>query len=212
MNAVPRVASDGVSAMPCLPRFTVLVLVLTLLGAVGCAAPRPRQGTSTGLPYRPTAPFEPASVEVPRAPRPAQLGPVSSGGSVPAGQRSTATDWRAGAARWLGAPYRTGGSSRDGMDCSGLAQVMYRDLVGISIPRTTVALWSGGQVVSAGELRPGDLVFFSRSATGDGVSHVGVAVGDGEFVHASTLRGVRYDMLASRHWQERWMGARRWAR
>lgn len=178
---------------------------------VGCAAPRPRSGTSTGLAYRPPGAFEPAHVEVPRAPRPAQLGPVSRGGSVPAGQRSTATDWKTAAARWLDVPYKLGGGTRSGLDCSGLAQVLHRDVVGNPIPRTTVALWGGGLPVAQGDLRPGDLVFFSRSSTGDGVSHVGVAVGGWEFVHASTSRGVRHDRIDARHWQERWMGARRWA-
>lgn len=195
---------------PALPLgWCCLVVGVGLLS--GCSAPRPRSGTSTGLPYRPSGAFEPASVEVPRAPRPAQLGPVSKGGSVPAGQRSTATDWKAGAARWLGAPYKTGGKDRSGMDCSGLAQLLHRDVVGNAIPRTTVALWDGGRPVAPADVRPGDLLFFSRSSTGDGVSHVGVAVGDGEFVHAGTLRGVRYDRIDARFWQQRWMGARRWA-
>ena len=185
-------------------------LALAAAFLTGCSAPRPRSGTSTGLPYRPSGAFDPSSIEVPRAPRPAQSGPVSKGGSVPAGQRSTATDWKAGAARWLGAPYQTGGSDRSGMDCSGLAQRLHRDVVGNAIPRTTVALWGGGLPVGPGDIRPGDLLFFSRSATGDGVSHVGVAVGGGEFVHASTSRGVRYDRIDARFWQERWMGARRW--
>ena len=88
---------------------------------------------------------------------------------------------------------------------------MYRDVVGVEVPRTTVSLWSGGKDVRPHDVRPGDLVFFSRSATGDGVSHVGVAVGDGEFIHASTSRGVRYDRMDAKHWQERWVGVRRWA-
>lgn len=175
----------------------------------GCATGPVGQGTSTGLPYRSEAPFTPGNIEVPRLARPPQLGPVSRGGAVPVGERSTATDWRSGSARWLGAPYRTGGNDESGMDCSGLACVLYREVVGIKIPRTTVALWSEGRPVADGQIRPGDLVFFSRSASGDGVGHVGVAVGDGEFVHASTLLGVRYDRMGSRYWQERWMGARR---
>jgi len=186
-------------------------IVVGVAFLAGCSAPRPRSGTSTGLPYRPSAAFEPSSVEVPRAPRPAQLGPVSKGGSVPVGQRSTATDWKSGAARWLDVPYKLGGSTRSGLDCSALAQALHRDVVGNAIPRTTVALWGGGLPVPPSDIRPGDLLFFSRSSTGDGVSHVGVAVGGGEFVHASTMRGVRYDRIGARFWQERWMGARRWA-
>ena len=189
-------------------RAGVMALIMGL--GAGCAA-KGGGGTSTGLPYRPTGAFDPSNTEIPRAWRPAQSGPVSRGGSVPAGRRSTAGDWRSGGARWLGAPYKPGGMERSGMDCSGLARLMYRDVVGIDVPRTTVALWGGGREVKPEEVRPGDLLFFSRSATGDGISHVGVAVGDGEFIHASTLRGVRYDRIGSRFWQVRWMGARRWA-
>lgn len=192
-------------AVSCLGAWVILAPGCVTNGGGGGA------GTSTGLPYAAPAAFEPASTEVPRAWRAEVLGPVSKGGTVPRGERSTATDWRAGAARWLGAPHRVGGMDRSGMDGAGLARVMHREIVGWELPSTTVLMWEGGRGVAPREIQPGDLVFFSRSSQGDGVAWVGVAVGDGRFVHVSPVLGVREDRWDTRFWQERWMGARRWA-
>ncbi len=94
----------------------------------------------------------------------------------------------------VGRRYRYGGDSRDGFDCSGLASYVHA-LEGFAIPRTAAAQYASGPRVAVEELRAGDLVFF-RFERGN-VDHVGVYVGDGEFVHApgvgSTVRRVRID-------------------
>ena len=89
--------------------------------------------------------------------------------------------------------------------------MMHREIVGLELPPTTVLMREGGRRVAPREIKPGDLVFFSRSTQGDGVAWVGVAVGDGRFVHVSPVLGVREDRWDTRFWQERWMSARRWA-
>lgn len=179
--------------------FTLLWLVL--IGA-GCASrnrpvhPSGAFGTPTGVSSR----FGPASTGAPGAV------------ALPPGQATTATDWRLAAGSWRGTPYRIGGNSRQGADCSGFAQSLYREVVGASIPRTTGELWQSGWHVGSANLRPGDLVFFSRIPSGDAVNHVGVVVGEGEFAHASTSAGVQFARYDRGYWQKRLAGARRYLR
>lgn len=92
-----------------------------------------------------------------------------------AGERAVAV-----ALQQVGVPYRYGGNSPSGFDCSGLVHYSY-DVAGISVPRTTRQLWSAAQPVDSGEIRPGDLLFFSIEGK---MSHVGMYLGDRRFVHA----------------------------
>lgn len=80
----------------------------------------------------------------------------------------------------VGVPYRYGGNSPRGFDCSGLVQYSYRN-AGVNIPRTTGQLWNAAQTVNRSDLRAGDLLFFSVDGK---MSHVGMYLGDGDFVHA----------------------------
>ena len=84
------------------------------------------------------------------------------------------------AAQQVGAPYRYGGNSRIGFDCSGLVQYAYAQ-AGLRMPRTTAALWRELPPVTAPELEVGDVLFFDISGK---VSHVGLYLGGGRFVHA----------------------------
>ncbi|HUI35909.1 MAG TPA: C40 family peptidase [Gaiellaceae bacterium] len=86
--------------------------------------------------------------------------------------RIITTAWRA-----VGVPYRWGGSSMSGFDCSGLTRWVYRQ-AGVSLPHYSVAQWSYGRRVSRRALAPGDLVFFS------GLGHVGIYLGHGAVIHA----------------------------
>lgn len=106
-----------------------------------------------------------------------------------------------------GAPYAWGGTTPRGFDCSGFTHYVYAQH-GVSLPRVAARQYRVGEAVSARELRPGDLVFFSTIAPGP--SHVGLALGDGRFVHAPSERGaVRVEDLSARYWQRRYLGARR---
>jgi cell wall-associated NlpC family hydrolase len=110
------------------------------------------------------------------------------------------------AEEFIGAPYRNGGTTRDGVDCSGLAFAVYRR-VGVKLPRTSDAQARTGHHIDRDELRAGDLVFFG---SGDNVTHVGIYADDGEFIHASTrARSVRFDRLDNKYFRNRYIGARR---
>src|SRR5690606_15207374 len=111
----------------------------------------------------------------------------------------------------VGTPYRWGGNTPSGgFDCSGLIGFVYRDAAGIQLPRTTAQLSNlRAPSIKRRALQPGDLVFF---ATGGGskVSHAGIYVGEGRFVHAPSSGGtVRLDSLSSRYWQNTYQGAKR---
>lgn len=105
---------------------------------------------------------------------------------------------------WRGTPYEWGGMSRDGIDCSGFVYRTYRDRLGIEVPRTTAAQTRVGARVARSALRPGDLVFFR---TGAGKRHVGIALGDGSFIHASTRVGVTVSHLDNRYWRRHYYRA-----
>lgn len=110
---------------------------------------------------------------------------------------------------YIGVPYRWGGVSPiTGMDCSGLVQLVFRNAAGINLPRTAIEQATQGNRVSLRELRPGDLVFFNT--IGRNISHVGIYVGNGKFLHAPTTgKFVRIDKLYSRFWGTRYVTARR---
>lgn len=111
----------------------------------------------------------------------------------------------------VGTPYRYGGNTPEsGFDCSGLIGYVYRNAAGIALPRTTGELLRmPTERVEADELRSGDLVFFATSG-GRRVSHAGIYVGEGRFVHAPSSGGtVRLDHLSSRYWQKSYLAAKR---
>lgn len=114
----------------------------------------------------------------------------------------------------MGTPYSWGGSSSNGFDCSGLIQYAYR-AHGIALPRTSADQARQGTAVERelSLLAPGDILTFSSGAGGDKVSHVGLYLGGGEFIHSAT-NGVQKSVLSStdpygRWWWDRWVGARR---
>ena len=111
---------------------------------------------------------------------------------------------------YVGIPYKWGGTTRKGMDCSALARAVMREAFGVELPRTSGQMYRLGSAVSRRQsLRPGDLVFFRISYSGPGVSHVGVYVGDGRFAHASSSRGGVIDRLDQPYFDSRFAGARR---
>ncbi|MCU1716248.1 C40 family peptidase [Pseudomonas sp. 5P_3.1_Bac2] len=111
----------------------------------------------------------------------------------------------------VGTPYRWGGNTPDsGFDCSGLIGYVYRDAAGISLPRTTREMIKiGAPSVGRDALQSGDLVFFATSG-GHQVSHAGIYVGEGRFVHAPSSGGtVRLDSLSNKYWQRAYLNAKR---
>lgn len=111
----------------------------------------------------------------------------------------------------VGTPYRYGGNTPEtGFDCSGLIGYVYRQAAGLALPRTTGELMNlPVPAVKSSALRAGDLVFFATSG-GRRVSHAGIYVGEGRFVHAPSSGGtVRLDSLSARYWSQRYLQARR---
>ncbi len=109
---------------------------------------------------------------------------------------------------FLGTPYRYGGTTRNGVDCSGLVTAVYREF-DISLPRSSADQSRVGDGVNRSNLEPADLVFFKTSGSGT-ISHVGIYIGDGKFIHASTsARKVRIDYLDDDYFRRRFRAARR---
>jgi len=109
----------------------------------------------------------------------------------------------------IGTPYRWGGNTPEiGFDCSGLVNYVFRDVLDLKLPRTSreLAAWQGPKIAKD-RLASADLVFFGRNGQ---VSHVGIYLGDGRFVHAPSTGGtVRVEPLDAPYWKTRYSGARR---
>lgn len=113
------------------------------------------------------------------------------------------------ALKWIGTRYRYGGDSRNGTDCSGLVMRLYSDVCAVKIPRTTSAQHDFCTRLKRKDARPGDLVFFGSSKSGSSVSHVGLYIGKGEMIHASSSQGVVVSDIEKGYWADRFKGAGR---
>ncbi|WP_342588161.1 C40 family peptidase [Salinicola aestuarinus] len=108
--------------------------------------------------------------------------------------------------RWMGTPYTLGGTSRRGVDCSSLMQHVFTEAFSVDLPRTTEEQVQEGDWVSRTDLKAGDLVFFQPPGP---YNHVGVYVGDGYFLHASSSKGVKLSRLDNVYWGRYYWQARR---
>ncbi len=107
---------------------------------------------------------------------------------------------------WMGTPYRFGGTTREGIDCSGFTAKIYEEN-GLILPRTAAEQWRVGDRVHRDDLVFGDLVFFATS--GGSVSHVGIYQDHGSFVHAAVSKGVSVARLDDDYYRNSFVGARR---
>ncbi|QIJ06503.1 NlpC/P60 family protein [Shewanella chilikensis] len=107
---------------------------------------------------------------------------------------------------WHGVPYRLGGMSKRGVDCSGFVSLTYRRLSDIMLPRTVEEQRKLGFAVKKSQLKVGDLLFFK---TGWSSRHVGIYIGNNEFMHASTSQGVMISSLDNSYWKQKYWQARR---
>lgn len=106
---------------------------------------------------------------------------------------------------WMGTRYRLGGTTKDGIDCSALMQILFTGLYGIALPRTAREQYNFSRKISRTELKEGDLVFFN---TIGGVSHVGMYLQNNKFIHASTS-GVTISDLYDEYWMKKFIGVGR---
>lgn len=113
---------------------------------------------------------------------------------------------------YYGTPYKYGGTTRSGIDCSALVYHAYH-AVGIQLPRISADQAQQGSRVSVRSIRPGDMLFFATGRKKNRVTHAGIVTeirdGDVRFIHASTSLGVKEDFLSNRYWNKAFLFARR---
>ncbi len=160
-----------------------------MLAAVFLAAGMPAAGAAELLPAADTAPAAAKPAPPAKPPKP------------PTGKDIVAT-----AKKYLGVPYKYGGASPKGFDCSGFVMFVYNEH-GKKLPRSADKQYKVGKAVKTKNLALGDLVFFTT--TEKGASHVGIFVGGSKFIHSSSSRGVIISALGDMYWKPRYLGARR---
>src|SRR5688572_27853840 len=107
---------------------------------------------------------------------------------------------------WYGTPYRLGGTTKKGVDCSAFSQFLFASVYGLTIPRTAREQYDLTNRISRTELKQGDLIFFN---TRGGVSHVGIYLQNNKFVHASTSGGVMISDIFDEYWARKFVGVGR---
>lgn len=209
---------SGAHLLPATPRkhrsirFASLALLATLFSAPSWAAtdlPAARstdvQSVDTGTSSKSVvANFEATAIPDIRDLMPSGNAPTTAS-AVP---QSRIQKMLQGALNLLGTPYRWGGTTPQGFDCSGLVGYVFRTTLGIDLPRISRDIATRGERVARDQLAEGDLVFFSR--TGGRIDHVGIYLGNGQFVHAPrTGRDVSVSRMDSGYWASKFMQARR---
>jgi cell wall-associated NlpC family hydrolase len=177
-------------------RVSAFIFVSLAAVSTGCATTG-----ATPRPFpTPAAPTSTPNSATPSSPTPKAHAATAQGG--PGGYEVTGT-----ALGLRGRPYRDGGADPSGFDCSGFVNYVFGQN-GIAVPRTVAEQYRAGRPVTGQQLEAGDLVFFSTVSSG--ASHVGIAIGGDEFVHAPSGRGeVRVERMSAPYWSTRFVGARR---
>ncbi|SOB90850.1 cell wall-associated NlpC family hydrolase [Ureibacillus xyleni] len=122
-------------------------------------------------------------------------------------EAATYSDIKDTATQYIGTPYKYGGTTLNGIDCSAYTGLVFSKF-GIDLERTSRGQYTQGSKVSKSDLQTGDLVFFNTS--GSGISHVGIFIGDGKFISATTSRGVAIDSINDPYyWGSKYVGAKR---
>ncbi len=110
---------------------------------------------------------------------------------------------------WLGTPYRYGGKDKSGTDCSGFIMQLYKTVTNVNVPRNSRAQWDYCEALDKKDLAVGDLIFFSSKNSGGDIAHVGMYIGDGTMIHASSSRGVTESNIGSNYFVEHYIGSGR---
>jgi cell wall-associated NlpC family hydrolase len=177
---------------------STVALLIACVAVTACASsgavPRPFPGAAL-----PPGASTPADGGTPEATPPA---PPENAAAQPVPPAASAI-----ALTYRGVPYRNGGSDPSGFDCSGFVQWVFAQ-TGVALPREVRDQYRVGGKVDRDAVQPGDLIFFETVSRGP--SHVGIALGGDQFIHAPSSRGVvRIERYTSEYWSKRYVGARR---
>lgn len=193
------------TVVPMLKRFAPLVPVALTLFLAACAghAPQPQSGETLA---RPAAPVQAQQSE------PAEDDVAALVDDKPYEMPQLADSLLDLGRSLIGTRYRYGGTSvQSGFDCSGFVGYLFREEVGLELPRSTRELIKlDAPKVARADLEPGDLILFNNRGRGR-VSHAGIYLGDDQFIHSSSSRsgGVRIDSLDDSYWKRSYMEAKR---
>lgn len=193
------------TVVPMLKRFAPLVPVALTLFLAACAghAPQPQSGETS---VRPAAPVQAQQSE------PAEDDVAALVDDKPYEMPQLADSLLDLGRSLIGTRYRYGGTSvQSGFDCSGFVGYLFREEVGLELPRSTRELIKlDAPKVARADLEPGDLILFNNRGRGR-VSHAGIYLGDDQFIHSSSSRsgGVRIDSLDDSYWKRSYMEAKR---
>ncbi|MDG6894588.1 NlpC/P60 family protein [Volucribacter amazonae] len=105
--------------------------------------------------------------------------------------------------QWVGTKYRLGGTTKNGIDCSAFMQQIFAQIYQVNLPRSTTQQRQLGKPIKKAQLQQGDLVFFRNNR------HVGLYIGNGQFMHASTSQGVTISSLNENYWHKNYTQSRR---
>lgn len=117
-------------------------------------------------------------------------------------------EWEEAIKPWLNTPYRYGGMSASGIDCSGFSTMIFLEVLNYQLPRRAIDQSALGNSVNKDQLKTGDLVFFQIGKS-RAISHVGIYLDNGKFAHASTSKGVIYSDLDDPYYSSTYRGAKR---
>jgi cell wall-associated NlpC family hydrolase len=111
---------------------------------------------------------------------------------------------------YLDVPYKPGGASKKGMDCSGFSKTVYSKLFGINLPHNSIGQFrlNALKKIDSKQMQPGDLIFFANSKK-KRINHVGVYLSDRKFIHASSSQGIVVSSLDEDYWRNRFVGTKR---
>ena len=181
-------------------RRLVFVIAAALAAACASTGATPKPFPTPGASRTPKPP--------PNTPTPGPTTPAGRGGAPNGGGGSPIAYSVTGTALSLrGAPYKNGGSDPSGFDCSGFVRYVFSQH-GVAVPRTVTEQFHAGKPVDQQHVEAGDLVFFATVAPG--ASHVGIAIGGDEFIHAPSGAGqVKVERMSAPYWAARFVGARR---